>query len=86
MSQRPTDPTTRSPKRGGLFAQLLEFFGMTPTVQSGPTGVKRDSEVRSDPSPPKPRCRACYNPATWIDSESRWSCQDHPQAEIMEEV
>ena len=73
-----------TPKRGGLFAQFLELFGMTPTVQSGPTGVKKDTELAKIPSPPKPKCKACYNPATWIEDEGRWRCADHPHAEILE--
>jgi hypothetical protein len=82
--QDPNSQPQVTPKRGGLFAQFLELFGMTPTVQSGPTGVKKDSIVAQSPSPPKPKCRACYNPATWYEDEERWRCPDHPNAEILE--
>ena len=78
--------STPRPAHGGFFAQLLEFFGMTPNVQSGPTGVKRldESNARVAPRPAIYRCRACYNPASWSEEDERWRCHDHPQAEIMD--
>ena len=72
----------RKEKHGGLIAQFLEMFGMTPRVPSGPSGARVVDQLES--SPPPPRCQSCHNPAQWDQLREKWTCPHHPQANLIE--
>lgn len=71
--------------RGGLWAQLLEMFGMTPTVQSGPSGARGVEQRERELPPLSPLCKSCHNSARWDESQNRWRCPHHPHASLIEQ-
>lgn len=65
------------------MSQLLEFFGMTPTVPSEYLNSEGGNEGKTQ-AQPMWLCKSCHNPTEWIEAEERWQCPSHPKASTFE--
>ena len=82
-SSDPPQASKQPQKSGGLFSQLLELFGITPSI---PSEYLSQNDHTGSEVVNVWRCRACHNPAKWIIKEERWRCPNHPQADVVDNL